>query len=105
MARSEPIVPNAAVPAGFVFHCYQCGSTPLARILAQDPEALVVSEAGAVNNVLFPHFVYPEEEPLPPAMAGLLRTVIPGLGRRRGLAHRRFYPRTGSSRSSSRATC
>lgn len=47
---SDTIVADALYPNGFIFHMGRCGSTLLAKILAQSEENLVISEAP-------PHFL------------------------------------------------
>ena len=88
----EGLVPDATSPTAFVFHCSRCGSTLLARILAQDPSAILLSEPDPINALLFPFCLRPTPgEPLPAAVRTLLRNLVFALGRHRGLGHERSY--------------
>ena len=75
--------------AGFVFHLSRCGSTLIARLLAQAPRTVVLSEARPADTVLKGAAATP---PIPPdAIAERLRWMLAALGQPRRGDERRLF--------------
>ena len=46
-------------PTGFIFHMSRCGSTLISQMLAAAPQNIVLSEAGAIDDLLRAHLRHP----------------------------------------------
>lgn len=71
--------PGERAPDGLVFHMSRCGSTLIARMLAADPDATVISEAQPIDAAV---------QSGDPA---LLRAVVAAFARPRGVGKARFF--------------
>jgi hypothetical protein len=84
LARDE-VLADALMPAGFVFHMSKCGSTLMAKALAQAPSHIVVSEGTPLHENLWRHLTDGWRRPVESSETNLrlLRNLILALGRRR----------------------
>jgi hypothetical protein len=91
LARDE-VLSDTLAPTGFVFHVSKCGSTLMAKALAQAPSHIVVSEGTPLHENLWRHLTDGWRRPtvLGKAELSLLRNLILALGRRR-LPEQRHY--------------
>lgn len=79
-------------PAVLIFHLSRCGSTLMSRLLATQPETLVISEPGPLNTLLSAPAPGLDLEP----QAHLLRLLVRALGRRRLGDERRYVLKLSS---------
>jgi hypothetical protein len=90
LAREDFAV-ESVEPTAFVYHASRCGSSLLARALAQDPRIVVMSEVAPLNQLLTwlcrGNLRRPIEDPL---ALRTLRNFVLALGRRRRPEQRHF---------------
>ena len=76
-------------PNGFIFHMSRCGSTLVARMLASDPENIVISEASPIDVAIQILLASPQLSR--ETRAVLLRAVILALGHKRTPRQSRYF--------------
>lgn len=76
-------------PTGFVFHVSRCGSTLLAHLLRQIPDALVLSEPGPVDALIRANAAAPRIGRA--RRVYLLRAMVSALGQRRSSGQGRLF--------------
>jgi hypothetical protein len=82
LARVRPGLPLG----GMIFHMSRCGSTLISRILAADPDNLVIAEAPPLDEVLAVSGGSSEDD-----RVALLRAMVAALGQQRSGRERRYF--------------
>lgn len=79
------------LPTGFLFHMSRCGSTLATRLLASSPQNLVLSEPGAVNQILGAPATIPK-----PVRIQWLRGLVRALDQRQPRHQEHFFVKFSS---------
>jgi len=93
LLMTDDVLTNNLMPTGFIFHMSKCGSTLMAKALAQLPSHFVVSEGTPLHENLWQYLTHDWQGPVTPAapQLTLIRNLILAMGRRRRPEQQQYF--------------
>lgn len=93
LLMDDAVLTNNLLPTGFVFHMSKCGSTLMAKTLAQLPSHMTVSEGTPLHENLWQYLTCHWQQPvaLTAHNLALIRNLILAMGRRRLPEQQHFF--------------
>jgi hypothetical protein len=93
LLASDEILTDCLYPSGFIFHVSKCGSTLLAKALAQAREHIVMTEASPLHENLWRYLTNNWQAPvnLSAENLALIKNLILSMGRRRTAEQQAYF--------------
>ncbi|MEZ5672177.1 MAG: sulfotransferase [Thiotrichaceae bacterium] len=92
LLTSNEIITDCLYPSAFIFHMSKCGSTLLARALAQSPHHIVMTEASPLHENLWQYLTHDWQQPVTTTEnLTLIKNAILAMGRRRTAEQQAYF--------------